>query len=145
MTNEAIKVELYGANNDGQIRSYVVASSATFNKGTMLSLADGRVAAASVAAKDSISGFANAQKSADYSVTIGAWTQGVFSLVASEAITFGAEVVSASDANFPNTVMVNPLFLAATSGAFQCSGAQVIGYALDSVADTERVNIRVNL
>ena len=134
MTNEATKVELYGANNDGQPRSYIAASSASFSKGQMLVLGDGRVVTAHSAQAEPIAGVASMEKSGkDYSTTVSAWTDCVLDMVAWGTIVAGEPLTSASVANTVRTSTI-------ASGA-----AIVIGYALDSVASGARVNVRVQL
>ena len=137
MTGEATKVELYGANNDGTPRSYICASNAAIAKGTILSLADGRVAAKAAAAGCMVAGVAAMGKAADdFSTTISAWTDGVLDMVASGSIIFGYPVMSAAVTAWPNTV---------AHASLTASGAVIIGYALDSVTTGNRVNIRLRL
>jgi len=138
MTNEAVKVELYGQNNDGDPRRYTCASGVAIAKNTLLSLADPRTAAKATTAGSAIAGISSMAKSAtDYSTSISAWTNGIFELKASGAITVGFPVISAADAtNAQNTVM------SATNGA---SGAMVIGYALETASDADTINVRLAL
>ena len=42
MVNEFVKVELYGANNDGTPRRYAIADGASVSKGQLLELLDDR-------------------------------------------------------------------------------------------------------
>ena len=134
MAREATKVELYGANNDGDPRSFTIASSATVAKGTFLKFADPRTASASTGTNDMFAGFANHQKEADYSTTISAWTNGIFEVTASGAITAGQHLCTAAPGNYVQASM-----------AALASGAQVVGIALeDATADTN-VTIRINI
>lgn len=139
MTNEISKVELFGANRDGLPISFIVASSATIAKGTLLELTDPRTASANTTSGAVIAGIANAQKSADWSTRLAAWTQGIFTFVASGACTVGAPAMSYSDANYPNTVGT------AAARANPASGAQIIGTFMETVADGANVEVRVNL
>ncbi len=135
MANEVTKVELYGANNDGDPRSYIVASSAALAKGTVLDFGDGRIATASTGASDIFAGVACMEKKGDdYSVTVSAWTNGIFEFVAWGPVTAGDNVGTAAVANKVTSLTAN------TS-----SHAIVVGYALDTVASGARVAIRVNI
>ena len=134
MANEWTKVELYGQNNDGDPRRYTVASGVAISKGTLLALTDGRTAAAHTSATQAIAGIAAMDKSAtDLSTSISAWTNGVFEASASTAITVGYPVVSGDTANF------------VAVAASTASGAAVIGYALETAAAKEVINVRVML
>ena len=133
MAREVTKVELYGANNDGDPRSYIIASSAVVAKGTFLKVGDGRTASASTGTGDIFAGIASMGKVADYSVTIAAWTNGIFNCVASGVITTG-DLVQTITA-YPNAV--SSLTVNTSSHAI------VVGVALDDVANGERVNVRI--
>lgn len=139
MTNEAVKVELLGANRDGEPRSFIIASSATLAKGECLTLNDGRIASSAISRiPQACAGIANAQKTADYSATIGAWTQGVFSVVASGTVTAGYPAMCTATSAHPNT-------FANAITPTKASGAIIVGYFLDSRTTGQRVNMRLNL
>lgn len=135
MAREAVKVEQYGQDGDGQAVRYTCASNAAIVKGTFLKFADGRVASASTGTGDMFAGFAATAKSAtDLSTSISAVTNGIYNLTASRAIVAGDLVQTAVPGNY-----VIPL------AANTSSKAIIVGVALDSVAATESVNVRVNL
>ena len=131
------KVELFGANNDGNPITYTVASSATIAQGSLLQMSDPRTAATYTGADGlPCAGIAAIQKTADWSTQISAWTQGIFKAVASGAIAFGEPLICAGGS----------LNEVTRGGAVStASGACIIGYSMDSVADGETLNLRLNL
>lgn len=133
------KVELYGANNDGDVRRYTVADNTAISKGILLKLTDARTASASTGSASNAlaaAGISNAEKKVnDGSTSLGAWTNGIFEISASGAITAGNAVIFVAD----NYVGVAP---GTVGGA---SGAIVAGYALETAADLEVINVRVKL
>ena len=135
MVREIKKVEL--TNGDGFPRRYTVASNVAITKGTLLSLDDGRIAAIDPLHGEAIAGIANQAKSAsDFSTSIAVWTDGVFECAASGTITRGVGVIAAG---------VDNMVFAASSLTLAASGAAVIGYAMDTAADEETINIRIQL
>lgn len=135
MANEATKVELYGNNNSGDQRRYTVADAVAITKGTVLQLLDPRTASAAITEKVACAGIAAMDKEAsDGSTSISAWTNGVFEMVASDAITIGAPVGLANTANYVFAV-----------GSTAASGAYTIGYALEAASVGETINVRVRL
>jgi hypothetical protein len=135
MANEAVKVEL--TNSTGFQRRFTVADSAGIAKGSLLKLTDPRTAAQSDGTGDPIAGIAAMEKVAyDGSTSISVYTDGIFEMLASGAIILGQPVKSA--ANVANSVM-------AAYASSAASGAQVIGYCMETAADGETVNIRVRL
>lgn len=142
MTNEAIKVEL--TNTTGFPRRFTVASNASIAKGTLLSLFDPRTASyASYLSLTRLAGIASMEKeNNDYSTSISVWTDGIFELVASGSITVGDNVIYAGDATYPNTVKSAGV---STTLMTCASAALIIGYALETAADAEVINVRVRL
>lgn len=132
MANEAVIIELLG--NAGEVMSWTVADGAAIAKGTILKISsDPRTAAASAGA-DKFAGIAAAEKVlSDGSVTLGAYTKGVFDLKATGAITLGT-LVSLSGAN---------LVKAAT--ATEVEGGQIVGKCLETAADAEVVAVAVGV
>ena len=138
MTNEAVKVEL--TNNTGFPRRFAVADGTDITKGSVLSFSDPRTAILSASVGLPIAGIASMAKEADDgATTISVWTDGVFEMVASGAITAGSSVYSSSDTNYPNTIHTT---IGKTNPA---SGAEIIGYALADASDAETINVRVAL
>ena len=136
MTNEWKKVELYGANNDGTPRRYTIADGASISKGQLLSLADPRTAAGA-AAYNYCGGVALEEHLPGVGETsISGWTDGVFTVTASLAIIAGAGIMAAED----NKVMQAPSSFAAVA-----SGAAILGYALDDIADGTTGEVRLRL
>lgn len=137
MASGAIKVEL--TNSTGNPRRYAVASGVAIAKGTLLKLIDVagiRTASAAVTLECPCAGIAAMDKSAtnDDSTSISVWTDGIFEMIASGAIAVGNQVMSAGG-------VLNQV-IAASAAA---SGAKVLGYALETAADTEWINVRVRL
>jgi hypothetical protein len=135
MAREAVKVELFGANNSGDQIRFTCASNAAITKGTFLKCADLRTASASTGTADFFVGFAAADKSAtDYSTTISAWTNGIFKVYASGAITVGHYVKTAVPGNYVMETTVADAIIAST--------AKIVGYALETAAADETFLIR---
>ena len=134
MAYEATKVEL--TNDTGFPRRFTVASTATITKGTVLKLSDPRTAAATSAAGDIPIGIASMDKSPtdDDSTSITVWTDGIFEMRASSAIPAGDECVICAPGN---TI--------ASAGDGTSSSALVIGYALETAAANEIINVRVRV
>lgn len=134
------KIVLYGPNNDGNPRRYTVADGTQISKGVLLELSDPQTAAAmsggvTAAATKWCAGIAAMEKEAsDGSTTISAWTQGEFDAIASGAIPVGNAVVAVVDG-----------YIKAADVAHAASGAVIIGYALETASDAERISFRLNL
>lgn len=134
MAFEATKVEL--TNETGFPRSYTCASGTAITKGSLLNLSDPRTAAQSATEGEPLAGIASMDKSAtDQSTRITAWTDGVFEMYASGAIVAGRPVMSAGSTG------TNHVKLAPTTA----SGAAILGYAEETAADDEVINVRVRL
>jgi len=132
MANEWVKVELYGANNDGNPRRYTIADGASVSKGQLLSLVDARTASFALATGSMFAGVAAEDHLPSVGVTsISCWTDGIFEAVASDAITIGAAI----SGNNLNQVIADAA----------STGAAIIGYALEAAADAEVVNVRLRL
>jgi len=135
MANECTKVELYGQDNSGDPRRYSCASYAKISKGLILKVAGERVASSAALTASRIAGIAAMDKAADdKSTSVSAWTNGVFSGIASGAITAGDMLQTATK----NEVMRYP----ATTAS---SWAVVFGPALEDAATTEAVTFRLNI
>lgn len=134
MAYEATKVEL--TNNTGFPRRFTCADGVAIAKGALLKMTDPRTAALADGVADPIAGIASMDKEAsDGSTSISVYTDGIFEMKASGAITIGAPVVSSSTANHVSMV----------SGIGIASGAAVIGYAMEAAADAEVINVRVRV
>lgn len=134
MANEWTKVELYGANNDGQPRRYTCASGVAISKGTLCALTDARTVTAHASNNQMIAGIAAMDKSAsDLSTSISVWTNGVFEATASDAILVGQAIIGSAVAN------------KITRALPAASGAVIIGTALETATAAEAINVRVNL
>lgn len=135
MAREAIKVELNGQNNSGDIRRYACVNDTAITKGTLLKILDPRTASYAIGTAEAFAGIASMDKEAsDGSTTISAWTNGVFELTASGAIGVGKKVVMAAPGNFVKEAGVLDL-----ASSFAC----VVGVALEEAADLEVINVRV--
>lgn len=137
MANEPSKIELLGPNRDGEGRRFACAAGTAITKYTLMGLTDARTAIAPTAAGQMLAGIAAFEKASTdtTSTSTTCWTQGVFDFLASGAITIGQKVMYAGGAGS------NEVMLASTLA----SGAQVLGYALETASDNERINIRVDL
>ena len=134
MANEWVKVELFGANNDGQPVRYTIADSIAVSKGTLMNLIDSRAVSYAGAAGAALAGVASESKNAnDGATTISCWTQGIFRVLASAAIVLGTAWESAAGTN------QNQIITSSGVGAF--TG----GWVLDTTATAETVNVRLNL
>lgn len=136
MAREAVPVELY---NGGRQRRLTVADANAITKGTLLSLQDPRTASGSlgtsVAGAFPCAGVASMDKEAsDGSTSITVWTDGIFEMYASGAITRGNPIV------FTTGNYVNAVGSTATA-----SGAIIAGYAMETASDGEVINVRINL
>jgi len=137
MTNELRVVELYGENSNGAQTRYLCASAASITKGTILMLSDPRTAATSTGTGDVFAGIASMDKDGtDNSTSISAWNNGVFEAIASLAIVVGQKVKTA--AGSLNQVM------AFDEADGTSSYAIMVGTALETAADGETINIKVN-
>jgi len=135
MTNEAVIVELLG--DRGNVIDYTIADASTAEKGTIMMLKDPRTCSGANVAAQVLAGIAASEKVlSDGQVNLGCYTYGIFDMVASGAVTVGNSVMSAADANYPNTVCETT----ATT-----SGAAILGYALEEAADTEVFEVLVKI
>lgn len=137
MTNEAIKVELYGESSAGDVRRYAIADGTAIAKGTLLYLSsDPRTAAAVSGVNQVFAGIAaSAKVASDGETTIGAWTNGIFELVASGAIALGQKVKTAGGSDNRVKACIDP--------EVYSSYAIVVGTCLETAADGEVVMVRV--
>jgi len=96
MGEEWVKVELYGANNDGSPRRYTIADNASVSKGALLELLDDRTVSCAIKARAPIAGVALEEHLPNKGVTdISCWTDGVFRVVASGTIVIGDPLTAA--------------------------------------------------
>lgn len=131
MANEWVKVELYGANNDGNPRRYTIADGTSVSKGTLLALTDPRTVTAADATSTAIAGVASEEHIANDGVTtISAWTDGIFNATSSGAVTVGGGIVAAES----NKVI---------SGAVGVYG--YIGYVLETFTNGQTKQVRLLL
>lgn len=136
MTQEATVTELYGNNNEGDQRQWIIASSATIAQGTLMAFHDGRIVEASTTTGASFAGVASHEKEADYSTRISTWTNAILTMIASAAtIPLGSKVKIAAPGNY---VMA----LSATD-ASQASTAMVVGTTYTTAAAGSPVEVRV--
>jgi len=137
MANEITKVELLGQNNDGNPLRFTVASGTAISKGTLLAMTDPRTAIAHSSEGQAIAGIAAMDKSStDGSTSISVWTNWIFEVKCSGTITVGQGVIASDFAN------VGTLALGGTTAA---SGLAVWAHAIETGAEAEIINMRVNL
>ena len=142
MANEWTKIELFGANRDGEPRRYTVATGLSVSKGEVLKLSDPRTAIAKTeAVTDPIAGVASEEKNAgDGTTSIALWTDGIFEAVASDAITIGHPFIGTTSTE-QNQITAAALVPGIASGG-AVTGA---GYALEDAGAAETVNVRLRL
>jgi hypothetical protein len=136
MAYEWTSVELYGQNNDGEVRRYTIADGTSVSKGTLMQLLDNRIVQIA-ATTCACGGVAAEEHPANVGVTsIPCWTDGIFIATASGAIAIGMPV--AADSKTTNTLIC-------PASAQLCSGAINIGYALNAAAADGKVQVRLKL
>lgn len=126
MAFEWVKVD-----GDPTVLDFTVSSSVAIEQGTLLALTDPRTGTAVTLSGAVIAGVAATEKSitdGDVSVELGCWVGGGarFVVTASGAILAGQSVMSGRPTNMVGAV---------TGGLGRQSGAQIIGYALEDIAD----------
>lgn len=133
MANEAVIIELLG--NGGDPVRFTVADGSGIEKGVLLKLTDPRTAIASSADNDPFCGIAAAEKVAsDGSVTLAAYTKGIFDLKDSgSGITCGA------------TVNVGGANLVIASAAADLLTGSVVGRALETASAAEVIAVAVGV
>ena len=107
MANEWVKVELYGANNDGNPIRYTIADGVSVSKGQVLELIDNRTVQvnSTVGQLANMAGIALEEHIANQGkTTIAAWTDGIFRAVVSGASITVGEGCWLCGANDPNEV-----------------------------------------
>ncbi len=130
-----VKVELYGANNDGNPVRYAIADGVSVSKGDVMALLDNRATEPATVSTTVFAGIASEEVIGSDNVgAIALWTDGRFRATASEAIGLGAPVTG-THGNF--------VFLA--QGAGGASGATVIGFADQVAAQDEVITVRLKL
>lgn len=133
MANEWVKVELYGANNDGNPRRYTIADGLAVSKGSTLELTDPRSVILSTGTSAVCAGIAAEDHLPSVGVTsIAVWTDGIFEATASGAITIGAPITFCESNNVKQSIV-------------SASGAAIAGYCLETAANAEVVNVRLSL
>ena len=137
-----VKVELYGANNDGNPIRFTIADGTSVSQGQLLELTDPRTVTAADGSSTIFAGVAAEEHLANEGITsIAVHTDGIFEVVASGAITLGDPVTGEN-----NNVKRLRAATSETSGALTADlGAANIGYALETATDEETINIRLRL
>ena len=134
MADEAVTIELFGQPK-GIPRRRTVGDNNAIEKGAVLQLIDPNTASGSIVEGGMCAGIAAEEKeSGDGATTIGCYTQGVFDLVASGAITVGDAVAMSASINH---VKAAP--------ATVTSGAAILGYAEETAANGETIRVRLDL
>lgn len=131
-----IKVEAYEMFNT----SFTVADGTQISRGMLLQLTDPRTASKNSAATNATPqvsvGIAAMEKEAsDGSTKITVWTKGIFDSVASGAINVGDPIVFLRDG-----------YIAVSEKAGHiASGARIVGHALETASDAERIEWKLDL
>ena len=132
MTNEWVKVDLFGPNNDGQIIRFGIADSTNASKGQLMLLADPRTASSSVVYGAAVAGVAASEKVAgDGDTSIGCQTQGIFEVQCSSATGLGKDIGMAGVNNRVDVMTLASGF--------------IIGHALEIAGTDEVINVRLDL
>ncbi len=139
-TTVAKVIEL--TNETGFIRRFKVVDGTAISQGLLLKITTPRTAAAVgevlVNTVPPCAGIASMDKEAnDGSTSISVWTDGIFDMMCSGAIIIGAPVRIAGGNTSQVSVASNTTPIA--------SGAVVLGYAMETGADGDIINIRVRL
>ena len=114
---------------------FICAEATTIEKGTLLSLADGMIVAASAGDADIIAGVAAEEKiGGDGSTRIAVYTDGIFKAVAGGNCTIGAALMSYSSTGDANDV------IDATNAGL---GSISLGIAYDTFTDSETGLVRL--
>lgn len=120
---------------------FTVADGTGIEKGALCALTDPNTGILVSVPSQPIAGIAAREKVAsDGRTQLAMFNKGVFEMTASGAITVGEPVSSAADSvatGFANTVEV--------AQAAAVSGAAVIGYALETATDLERILVKVDI
>lgn len=136
MAREVTPVELYGQNNSGYKRRFAVLDGQSINKGDILALTTPRTASYAITTGSIFAGIASMDKEAsDGSTSISTWQNGVFEMTASGAVTVGQRVKIAAPGNY---------IMATTNLDNTSSYSLIVGVALETAADGEVINVRVN-
>ncbi len=127
--------------DETRTRSFTVADGTQISRGILLKLTDPITASKHDGATANLSspsaGIAAMEKEAsDTSTRISVWTDGIFDIFASAAISVGDAIV------FVNDGYVMPADTAKTT---QASGSVVVGYALETASAGEQINCRIRL
>ena len=132
MANEAIKRYDESSGHGGVIQDYNCGAGA-IEKGTLLSLQDGRTCSGTVAIGVALAGIAAREKVAgDGRTRLAVYKKGYFDMIASGAITVGDPVVAAGHDNYVKEAGVQ-------------SGSAILGYAEETSEADEVIIIRVDL
>ena len=132
--NAIREVESY---NDNARRRGTVASGTDIPKNSLLKLADDNTFSQSTGTGDVIAGVSTDDKEGDDpSTSIGVYGPGIFEFTASGSITAGNKIQSAAGATAN---------LVKASGDVSNESQIIVGSAVNSVSDTERVRVRMNL
>lgn len=140
MANEAVKVELFGPNNDGQATRYDIAASAAVSIGAVLQLLDARTASSGIVQGKPAAGIVAFEKTANDGTDITLWTQGIFEMVASGSINVGDPIIASN-----NNKVAAITYGAAGEAVLAASTALIIGRALEEASADETINVRINL
>lgn len=138
MANEVTKIELYGANNDGQGVRYTVNTGSNYAKGTLMQVVSGTTRTAAPitngAASGAVAGILAMDASGVTNATL--WTQGIFEFTLSGTGLVGEPVLSLGSRNL---IMVSNLAGSTAVAPF------VFGHLLKAATDLQRTSVRVNL
>jgi len=136
------KVELYGANRDGEPVRYTIADGAAVSRGTPCQLLDPRTASCGCLASAPLAGVAMEDHKPNKGIlSISLWTNGVFDALCSGAISTVGEPYKMSKEGYIKAVSSTDIASAATIASY----GVVLFRAFEIGADNERINVRLNI
>lgn len=139
MANEWTKVDLYGANNDGNPIRFEIGDGDSVSKGQLLALRDERIASAALVGDTVYAGVAAEDHLPNVGVTsISVWTDGIFNAFTSGAIILGRWFTGA-EAN--EIKQINNV--TASGAVMENMGAAILGTCLATAGDNALVNVRL--
>ena len=127
-------------NNIKTSRRYTCATGTAIGKGTFLKNADAYTASASTGTADPFIGFAHADVNSDTDTSFNTETNitadkgAIYELIASGAIPVNAFVVTAAPGNY---------VMAATAAHVASTNRVIVGVALETASDGEKINVEV--
>ena len=132
------KVEFLGPNRDGEPRVFTIADGTAASQGDLLALMDARTVQQASYGCNAIAGIAAEDHTASVGVTrISVWTQGLFTVKASGAVTIGTPLICGGPNYLKDAVDL-------VSGAEMATVTGFCGYCMDAAGDDTDTIVRLN-